>query len=237
MVSWEKYKSEIVISVILFVYLLFTLTNVNTNLGNAYLWFLGISVTLLIINVLIFDKQVRITFQKEKGKWVEVIFAGIIGWVAILIVSFIVFKVVDPEHANFYSIISSFGAANPAFAGSKILNWITVAFAISFAETNFFAGRILEFFADLLKIPLSKKGMRTTKFIVLTLILGILFAFFHATAKGVGALNSLIVVAIMMIISIFMVAYFEETRQATISHALANGAAGLMLLMAGGTLF
>jgi hypothetical protein len=237
MASWDKYKSEVIISVFLFVYLLFTLTNVNSNLGNAYLWFLGISVILLLINILVFDKDVRITFQKEKGKWLNVIFAGIIAWVAVLVTSFVVFKVVNPEQANFASIISSFGAANPAFSSSKILNWFTVSFAIGFSETNFFAGRILEFVADLLRIPLSKNNLKNLKFVMLAISLGVLFAFFHATAKGVAATNSLIVVAIMMIISIFMVAYYGETRQAIAMHVISNGVAGIMLLMAGGTLF
>lgn len=216
---------------------MFSLTNVNSNLSNAYLWFLGISVTLLIINVLIFDKNVRITFQKEKGKWLEAIFGGLIGWAIILVASFLVFKVIDPENANLFSIISSFGAANPAFAGSKVLNFITVGFAIAFSETNFFAGRIMEFFSDLLKIPLSKNNLFNIKFVLLALSLGILFAFFHATSKGVGAVNSLAVVMVMMIVSVVMVAYYGETRQAILTHVIANSVAALSILLSGGMLF
>ena len=237
MASWEKYKSEIIISVFLFVYLLFTLTNVNSNLGGAYLWFTGISMFLLLINIFIFDKQVRITFQKEKGKWLNAIFVGILGWVSILLVSYIVFKVIDPQSASLNSILSSFGAANPAFSSSKILNWFTVSVAIGFSETQFFAGRILEFIADLFRIPLNKNGLKNLKFVLLAISLGILFAFFHATAKGISATNGLIVVAVMMIISIGMVAYYGETRQAVFLHVISNGVAGAMLLMAGGKLF
>jgi hypothetical protein len=237
MASWENYKSEIIISVFLFIYLLFTLTNVNSNLGNAYLWFTGISLFLLLINIFIFDKNIRVTFQKHKGGWLNTFFIGILGWVTILVVSFLVFKVINPGAASINSILSSFGAANPAFSSSKILNWFTVSFAIGFSETQFFAGRVLEFIADLFKIPLNKNGLKNLKFVLLTISLGILFAFFHATAKGISATNSLIVVAIMMIISIIMVAYYGETRQAVVMHVISNGVAGAMLLMAGGTLF
>lgn len=237
MANLQNYKSEIVISIILFIYLLFTLTNVNQNLGNSYLWFLSISVVLLLINVLVFDKNVRVTFQKEKGKWVETIFAGVVGWVAILAISFFIFKVVDPGKANIASIISSFGAANPAFAGSKILNFITVSLVIGFSETNFFS-RLFEFFSDLFKVPISRNNLKNFKFVLLAISLGILFSFFHATAKGIAATNSLIVVAIMMIISIGMVAYFNgETRQAIVMHVLSNAVAGAMILLSGGTLF
>jgi hypothetical protein len=237
MADWRLYKSEIIILVILLIYMLFTLTNVNQSLGNAYLWFLTISLILLFVNIFIFDKQIRVTFQKEKGKWVEAIFAGIVGWALILAVSYFVFKIADPTKANIASIIKSFAAANPAFAGSKILNFITVGVAIGFSETNFF-GRILEFVCDLLHIPIKRETISNFRFVILAIFLGIVFAIFHATAKGISATNSLIVVAIMMIISIGMIAYFNgETRQAILMHVTSNSVAAAMVLMAGGNLF
>jgi hypothetical protein len=198
---------------------------------------LGVSFFLLLVNILVFNKRVDVTFQKEKGHWIEAIFAGIVGWVLVLLASYLVFKFVDPSKANFYSIISSFSAANPAFAGSKILNFITVSVLIGFAETNFFA-RIYEFFADLFKISVSRNNILAFKAVVLIIFLGIIFSIFHATAKGVNATNSLIVVAIMMIISLAMIHYFNgETRQAVLLHIISNGVAGFAVLMQGGTLF
>jgi len=238
MVDWKNYQSEIIISIILFIYLLFTLTNVNSNLGNAYLWFIGISLFLLIINIFIFDKTVRVTFQKVKGKWMEAIFAGVVGWVAILAISYVIFNILDPGKASIFSILSSLSAANPAFSDSKILNFITVSFVIGFAETQFFAGRLLEFGADLFKVPISKKTILSLRFVLLSIFLGFLFAMFHATAKGISATNSLIIVGIMMVISCAMVAYFDgETRQAVIMHVVSNGVAGITLLLSGSTLF
>jgi hypothetical protein len=77
-----------------------------------------------------------------------------------------------------------------------------------------------------------------TAFVIMVIGLSILFALFHITAKGIAATNSLIVVAIMMAISLFLIAYNGgETRQSVILHILSNGIAGLLTLMAGGVLF
>lgn len=237
MANIKSYVTEITLSILAFVFLWFVLTNANSNLGNAYLWAIAISLFLLLINILVFDRKVDVTFQKEKGKWTEAIFQGVMGWVAVLLVSFIIFKVVDPIKANFGSIISSLGAANPAFSNSKILNWFIVSFAIGYGETQLF-GRLMEFLADRFGMKINRANMMRTAFVILVIFLSILFAFFHITAKGIAATNSLIVVAIMMAISLFMIAYNNgETRQAVIVHVISNGVAGLMLLMAGGTLF
>lgn len=237
MASVKNYLNEITISIIAFIWLWFVLTNSNVNLGNAYLWAIGISLFLLLINVLVFDKSVRVTFQKQEGHWFEAIFAGLVGWVAILLISFLVFKFVDPLKANLGAIMSSMGAANPAFSNSKIVNWLTISFAIGFGETMLF-GRLLEFAADRFKIPITRATIMRFGFIALALSLALLFAIFHITAKGVASTSSLVVVAIMMIISLFMIAYYNgETRQAVIMHVVSNGVAGYLALMAGGLIF
>lgn len=237
MANLKNYMTEITLSVISFMWLWFVLTNANINLGNAYLWAIAISFILLIVNVLIFDKQVRVTYQKNPGGHLEAFFAGTIGWVLVLISSFLIMKFVEPSNATFYSIIKSFGAANPAFSASKIVNWLTVSFAIGYGETQLFA-RLLEFISDKLNIPINRQNIMRAKFIITSIILAIVFAIFHATAKGVQATASLILVGIMMMISLIMIAYFNgETRQAVWLHVISNGAAGLLLLSQGGTLF
>lgn len=237
MVNLKPYMKEITFSVIAFIFLWFVLTNANSNLGNAYLWAIAISLFLLLINVLIFNKKVDVTLQKEKGKWVETFFQALIGWVSILAISWLIFKTVDPTKANLSSIISSLSAANPAFSNSKILNWLVVSFAIGYGETQLFA-RIMEFLADRFGIQINRKKMFRTAFVLLVVGLSILFSLFHITAKGVSAVNSLIVVVIMMAISLFMVAYNDgETRQAVLMHIISNGVAGAMVLMSGGLLF
>lgn len=236
MARFPSYMTEFILSVIAFFWLWFVLTNANINLGNAYLWAVVISVVLLFLNILIFDRNVRITFQKSPGHQVEAFFSGVVGWVVLLMTSFAVLKFVEPAKASFYSIVSSFGAANPAFSNSQIVNFITVSFAIGYAETTLFA-RAMEFIADLLHIPLNKENRFRIGFVMLAIGLSLAFAAYHFTAKGVQATASLILVAIMMFLSLVMIVTYGETRQAVWMHIISNGAAGAMLMLSGGLMF
>jgi hypothetical protein len=237
MASIKNYMAEITLSVAAFAWLWFVLTNVNPSLGNVYLWAAGISLLLLMINILIFDKGVRVTFQKKKGGHLEAFIAGAIGWVILLVSSFVILRLVEPAKANFGAIVNSVNAANPAFSGSKLINWITVSFAIGYTETQLFA-RGLEFVADRLKIPISRRTKYLFAFIITIVFFAIAFAIYHITAKGVESLSSLVIVGVMMAISLFMVAHFEgETRQAVWLHIIANGVAGFLVLLSGGLLF
>ena len=226
---------EVTLNVIAFFWLLFILTNANINLANAYLWFLVISTILLFINLWLFNRGSRITFQKNPGGNIKAFFTGAASWVVLLIASFIVLKVVDPIKASFGSIVSSFGAANPAFSNSAILNWITISFAIGYAETQLWA-RLLEFLSDRFGIEINKKNMTLIGFIALVFLLSIMFVIFHLTSKGVEAVSSLIIIFIMMALSLFLVAYKGETRQAVWLHVIANGAAGALMLLGGAQL-
>jgi len=237
MANIKIYEKEILFSVIAFIWLWFVLTNANPNLGNVYLWAIGIYLFLLIFDVLVPDKNPVVTFQKKPGGWLEAILAGAVGWVAVLFSSFVILKVVDPLKATFGSIISSMNAANPAFSNSVVVNWLTASFAIGYAETQLFA-RLLKFFADRLNIKINKRFKYAFAFILLVISLCILFAVYHITAKGIANLPSLVVVAAMMAISLFMVAYFDgETRQAVFTHIIANGFAGFLLIKGGSLLF
>jgi hypothetical protein len=227
---------EVSLNVVAFFWLLFVLTNANTNLGNAYLWFLVISTVLLFVNLFIFDKGMKVAFQKVPGKHIEAFFAGAVAWVVLLVASFVVLKVVEPVKATFGSIMSSFGAANPAFSDSAIVNWLTISFAIGYAETQLWA-RLLEFLSDRFHIKIDNRNKTLIGFVVLVVLLAILFVIFHLTSKGVNAVSSLVIVFIMMALSLFMVAYFNgETRQAVWLHIIANGAAGFLMLFGGSKL-
>jgi hypothetical protein len=227
---------EITLNVLAFFWLLFVLTNANTNLGNAYLWFLVISTVLLFINMFIFDKGTKVTYQKRPGGHIEAFFAGAVSWVILLLASYIILKVVDPIKASFGSIMASFGAANPVFSNSQIVNWVTISFAIGYAETQLWA-RLLEFLADKFNINIDRRSKTLIGFLVLVVILATLFMVFHLTSKGVNAVSSLVIVFIMMALSLFLVAYYDgETRQAVWLHIIANGAAGFLMLLSGSSL-
>lgn len=237
MTNLKYYDREILFTVVAFLWLWFVLTNANPNLGNVYLWAGGISLFLIFIDVLIPDRNPPVTFQKEKGKWFESVMAGAVGWVAILITSFIILKIVEPAKATFGSILASMGAANPAFSNSVFVNWMTASFAIGYAETQLFA-RLFKFFADRFNIQINRRNKLLFALIILIIFLSTLFAIYHSTAKGVENIDSLIVVGAMMVISLYMVVEFNgETRQAVFAHIIANGVAGYLLLKSGSLLF
>lgn len=235
MANLKNYMPEIVLTIISFIFLWFIATNVNSNLGLVMLWALGISFFLLLINILIFDKSVRVTFQKEKGKWLEAIFSGLVGYGIVLIASYVIFNVWGDKQ-SLYSVMKSFGATNPAFANSVIINFIALGFLIPFAETNLFS-RLLEWIADMFNIPINKDNMFNIKTLFLIISLGILFAIFHTTAKGVGSTASLILVGVMMVVSLFLIILKDgETRSAIFLHIFANGIAAAIFLVQGGVI-
>lgn len=236
MANLKTYNKEILLTVLAFIWLWFVLTNANVNLGNVYLWASGISLFLILIDVMTPDKNPIVTFQKEKGKWFESIMAGAVGWVAILLTSFIVLKIAQAK-ATFGSIIGSMNAANPAFSNSVFVNWFTASFAIGYAETQLFA-RFFKFFADRFGIQINRRNRFLFAMIILILALCVLFAIYHTTAKGIENFDSLVVVGAMMFISLMMVVYYDgETRQAVFAHIIANGVAGFLLIKSGSLLF
>lgn len=237
MANLRNYTTEITASVIAFVSLWWVLTNANSNLGNVYLWAVVISVILLFVDVFLPDRNPIVTFEKKKGNWLNATFQATIGWVILLISSFIILKIVDPAKSSISSIMKATNAANPAFSNSLIINWLVVTFAIGYGETQFFA-RLMKFLADRFGIQINKQNKLATAFVVLVIFLMVLFGAYHLTAKGVGNTPSLIVVGLMMGISLFLVALNDgETKSAVILHWIANGVAGFLLIKSGGLIF
>ena len=225
----HNYEREIIITSIIAFTLLFTATNVNSELGQIYLWFNGIGATLLIFALISFDRRASITFQNQPGGTFKAFGWGFAGYIILLLISVLVMKFVDPTKATVGSIIGLLGATTPALASSKVLNWLNFGVVIPYTETQLWA-RLQEFFADVFHINLSKNSVRTGGVIFLIIILAVAFAIFHVTAKGVTAFTSLTVVFIMMLISLIYVAYFQETRQAFWLHVFANGIAAYLFL-------
>lgn len=229
MPNFQYYKKEIIITVIAFMWLLFTATNVNPELGNIYLWFNGGILFLIILGIISFDRKITITFQSRPGGTLQAMGWGFAGWIILLLISVFVMKFVDPTKATIGSIIVLMGATTPLLASSKILNWLNFGVVIPYTETQLWA-RLQEFFADVFHINISKNNFRAGSLIVLIILLALAFAIFHVTAKGITAFASLTVVFIMMSISLIYVTYFQETRQAFWLHVFANGVAAYLLL-------
>lgn len=227
----RNYEKEIIITSIVAFILLFTATNVNPSLGITYLWFNGIGAILLIFALIAFDGRVDITFQNQRGGTLKAISWGFAGYIILLLISVLVMKFVDPTKATIGSIIALLGAATPALATSKIMNFLNFGLLIPYAETQLW-GRATELFRDIFHLRIDKNNMRAGGVIFLFLILSVSFAIFHITSKSVTAFSALTIVFIMMFISLMMIAYFGETRQAVFFHIIANSVASWLLLFA-----
>lgn len=226
--------TEIVLIVLTLAFLIFTATNVSSKLGTTYLQFLFGALALLFITLLIFDKRVEVTVKKLNTSIIEELFFGGIGWVALLVISYLILNTTGAG-ATFGSIISSLGAANPIFSDSVIINFVIIALAIPFIETQFFA-RLLEFFGDIFKVRITKSSRFTFGFIAILIVLSALFAIFHATAKDLSG-QALLIVFIMMAISLYLIVERDgDTRAALFLHIFANGVAAFLLITSGGTL-
>jgi len=235
MISKPYYWKEIVFSIIAFFWLLSTATNVNIILGQTYLWFVGGILFLLIIDQVIFNKNIEITYEKQKNKIFNAILIGFGGWIVLIISSIFIMRFNDPTKANLNAVLSLVEATTPALANSKIANLLTFGVAIAFVETQLWA-RALEFFANIFHIPVNRQSLKKIGFLFLIAILSLVFVLFHLTAKGVANIPALAIVFVMMFISLMMIAYTEETRSAVFLHIFANTIASYLMLFALGML-
>ena len=231
----KPYVKEIILTVVCFIWLLFVATNVNMVLGQTYLHFTVGCLILLIIGVTIFDKKLSITFAKTPGKTFRAILIGFGGWIILLVVSVFVLRFIDPSKASISAVIGLMGATTPALATSKIANLITFGVAIAYVETVLWS-RMLEFFSDIFKLPVNKSSLKKPGFLILIGILSFVFVMFHVTAKGLTNIPALVIVFIMMLISLLLVTYHGESRQAVYLHIFANTIASYLMLYALGTL-
>ncbi len=230
-----RFFKEIVLCFLAFFFLLFVATNVNVTLGQTYLWFTGGILFLLVIDQVIFNKDVHITFQKSPGGTFKSILIAFGGWIALLLSSVFIMKFVDPTKASLNAVINLMGATTPALATSKIANLLTFGVAIAFVETQLWS-RALEFFSDLFGMQVNKNSLKKIGFIFLIVILSLVFMVFHLTAKGVTNLPALVIVFVMMFISLLIVTWTEETRGAVYLHIFANTVASYLMLFASGAL-
>lgn len=230
---FKPYVKEIVLTVLVYAWLLFVSTNVNVTLGQTYLHFALGSLAFLIIGITIFGGKLHITFQRKPGGNFNAILWGLGGWIILLITSVIVLTFMEPTTATINAVIGLMGATTPALATSKIANLLTFGIAIAYIETQLWA-RAFEFFADFFRLDISKRSVKVifSALMILIITLAFIFVLFHLTAKGITNVPALVIVFLMMIISLIMVAWFEETRQAVYLHIWANTVASYLILFA-----
>lgn len=208
-----EYKTEIILSTLAFVWMLFTATNINQPLGTIYTGFIIGSFSLLIIARIFFNKKLDITFSNGRVSTPKALLGGVTGWIILMIIQSIVYKA--------QSIIQLLGATALTLADSKIANFITFGIVIAYIETTLWA-RLDELFSDAFGLKMNRESL--TKFGTLFLIGALSFTFmaFHITAKGIKNSAVLFVVFFMMLISLILVHYYQETKSAVLLHILAN---------------
>jgi len=233
----DKYLYEVIIGVAIFFGLLFVTTNSNQSLGMTYLLFLGGAIGLYFLTILIFDKRLDVTVKKNDTSNLQEFLYGGMGWVVLMIASWLMLKFADPTKASIGTIMNSLNAANPVFSNSVIINFVVIAFFIPFTETVLW-GRGVEFVGDLFGIKINNQNKTSLKFIAIIVIpFAALFAIFHATSKNLSG-SSLLIVAIMMIITIALFAMRNgDMRSAIALHVFANSIAAALLLTNGGLTF
>lgn len=210
----KQYSQEIILSTLAFVWLLFTSTNINQSLGTIYVGFVLGSAVLLIIAQLFFNKKLDITFDNGRVDTINAIFGGVSGWIILMIVQSLVFKL----HLFDGSLL---GSTALALADSKFANFFTFGVVIAYTETTLWA-RLYELIADNYNIRINKEGIKKISIWVIIIALSILFTVFHFTSKGIQNTQALFIVFVMMVISLLLVTLYEETREAIIVHVLAN---------------
>ena len=116
-----------------------------------------------------------------------------------------------------------------------MINLLVIALAIPFTETLLW-GRGAEFLSDRFKININNTNKTRIELIVIFIVLAALFALFHSTARQLE-FNSMVVVAIMMGLTLFLIAMRDgDLRAGLFLHILANGVAALILIKQGGSL-
>lgn len=216
----EEYKTEIVLSVLAFMWLLFTATNINQQLGTIYTGFIIGSISLLIATQVFFNKKFDVPLANKRISWINAMVGGVAGWISLIFIQSIVYKS--------ESLIKLWGVTALALSESKFANFITFGIVIAYTETVLWA-RLYEFFSDYFNTRINKQSLLRLGNIMLIVLLSFVFMVFHITAKGISNTVVLLIVFSMMVISLIMVSIYEEMRPAIILHILANSIASYYL--------
>lgn len=208
--------NEIVITLVALIWFLFNATNVNPTLGLIYVGFASATLFLLI-----FDKKKTINLEERtdnrfQSLGVVIVAYAILLFGAKLIVPFIA------ETLPISELLKHLQATTPALAESKIINFLTFAFFVAYIETQFFFVRLTDFISDRIGIKINKQSLFNTKTWLLIGGISLIFLFFHITAKGITNNIALTLVFFMAVISMILVFWFREGKQASGLHIFAN---------------
>jgi len=218
-----KILKEKVIFTVLGIILLFLLVNFDQQMALIFS-------LMIIVDYIIFkdDSFVSYPFEKRTDNRILMLFEVALIWAMFMGVTAIVMRLLTPSITSFTSAIQTIfelqASTKPALSGNAILTFIGWGIMIPFIETRFFFGRLLELISDWRKTTL-KITSPAAHF--LGVVIGTIFALFHLTARQCGTAATcqnaaLLVTFLFGYISVLIVVWKKETKQATLFHVLAN---------------
>jgi hypothetical protein len=215
--------------------LFFLLTNYDPDLATVFLFLSVFGIILYQFDVTS-KGGVRIPFERDTNR-VQGFLVALAGYGLFLALAFVLTFILKGTATllSLQSLISdTFAQISPAFAGSALFMFIAFGILIPFVESTTFFGYGAEFIADRLNIRYDLKDVR---FHVFSVFIGLAFLMYHITARGLpatigGAFNDpgLAITGAFGYVSMLLVAYTRQTREATFMHIIANSIATLRKL-------
>lgn len=208
--------------------LLFLLINFSTTVGGIYSTMVLISILAYVL-ALLFKVFTIIPTESKTNNRLEALLWSVGAYAAFIMTASFLAKI---NFQSILQIVSSPFATSPIFARSVFLSILTWGVLIPVIETKAFFRTGLQWIAKWLHIktdtPFSFDGIK------LMVLVSAIFTIFHASAKGPGDNTALLVTFIFGIVSVFLVLYFQEVKQAIMIHIVSNTLATLSILGIGG---
>lgn len=193
-------------------FLLFAATNVNYQLGIIFVVFMVASAVFILM-----DSKRTLPFRKDSQSIFGSILSAGLGYVALILTST---TLIIPGINNLILLLSS---TTPVLATSVLANNLIFILAVPIAESMLFFAVIPDLFSNITNIQVNRRNLLNLKLWIMFFVIATAFSFFHLTAKGLTAFDSLVVVWFMAIISLFLVAWNESYESAIWFHIICNG--------------
>jgi hypothetical protein len=211
------------IFVSLAVLLLFTLINVDSKVGQIFMFFL-IADTLMYFYDVIFGNGVQFKIESKTGDRLIGMILALGAFVATMLLNIAlkISGVTDISSSlNFYAqYLPYYADATPALANNPwfiVLGW---GLLIAVTESLFFL-RLFEYILDAVNESRDTRLFTLKKLAAIVLISAI-FAFFHITAKGLTNQSAFVMTFAFMAISCILVIKRRQLIEAMTFHVIAN---------------
>lgn len=184
-----------------------------------------------------FDDKITIPVEKTpKGKFLSLLYSiGIYAAFLILSTSLSTLFALEGGETAF-SIIDVLSAQTPVLAGNKILTFIAWGLVIPIIETVFFFGVLYEGLATHIgkfmrvgELPTTFKPVNLYYWFLI-LFISIIFTAYHFQARGLTDSTGLFVTFLFAAVSLVVVSFFGQTREAIMFHIISNAVAVLSRL-------